>query len=230
MDLSDLESVQSAAHFFLSKNIPLDILILNAGVAKVGDTTKQGYELMFGVNYLGHFLFTTLVVPHIIQYSSPSSPSRIVVVCSSSHQLFSDPTYDIQKLPNTTWNLLNIFKGYGTSKLMTVYFMHSLARRLSNTNVTVNGLCPGIVFSEWHRNFPWYLRWVLAPIMKYCFSTTEQGAGTIVYAATDATLSSTSSQYFTQSTISHCADFANNEEKEEELWQLSEKLVADYLQ
>ena len=76
LDLADLSSVRDCAAEFLARGEPLHVLINNAGVAGRRGLTKQGFELMFGVNHLGHFLLTQLLLERLVS----SAPARVVTV------------------------------------------------------------------------------------------------------------------------------------------------------
>ncbi|OWY58532.1 hypothetical protein B7486_79460, partial [cyanobacterium TDX16] len=80
LDLTDLASVRQAASTLLEAGDPIDVLVANAGVAGQRGTTEQGFELAFGVNHLGHFLFVTEVLPLV----QAGTDARIVVVSSDS--------------------------------------------------------------------------------------------------------------------------------------------------
>src|SRR5688572_10169326 len=81
LDLASFDSVRTAARTFLNSGRPLQLLINNAGLAGKRGQTKEGFELAFGTNHLGHFLFTMLLLDRIKQ----SAPARIVNVSSASH-------------------------------------------------------------------------------------------------------------------------------------------------
>src|SRR5688572_24621441 len=81
LDLADLGSVRACAERFESSNEPLHVLIANAGLAAQRGATKQGFELAFGTNHLGHFLLTELLLPALRR----GAPSRVVVVASRAH-------------------------------------------------------------------------------------------------------------------------------------------------
>jgi retinol dehydrogenase-12 len=81
LDLADLESVRSCAEGFLARGEPLHVLLNNAGVGGARGLTKQGFELMFGVNHLGHFLLTQLLLDRL----TSSAPARVVTVASDAH-------------------------------------------------------------------------------------------------------------------------------------------------
>jgi len=123
LDLSDLASVRRFADAFRAKHSRLDLLINNAGImVPPYGTTAQGFETQFGVNHLGHFALTGLLLDLIVQ----TPGSRIVTISSVAHQLgkiqFSD---------------LNWEKGYkaqsayGQSKLANLLFTYELQRRLA---------------------------------------------------------------------------------------------------
>src|SRR5262249_7335197 len=79
LDLSDFASIRHASDEILAMNVPIDGLINNAGLVARGKT-KDGFELVFGTNHLGHYLFTRLLLARIEQ-----AHGRIVNVASDSH-------------------------------------------------------------------------------------------------------------------------------------------------
>lgn len=86
MDLSSFDSIKSAARTFTNSSQGLDILMLNAGcMATPPELTKDGYELQFGTNHLGHALFTKLLTPSLEKTASqPDSDVRVVVLSSAA--------------------------------------------------------------------------------------------------------------------------------------------------
>jgi len=195
LDLSDLRSVKACAYSFNDRNIPLHILILNAGVQQAGAKTAQGYNLSFGVNHLGHFLFAKLLLPNITQ----SAPARIVVVSSDTHRLIADGVWDekkIKALPYIEYTALSSLKGYANSKLLNNWFSHELSRQLKGTGVTVNSLHPGVVHTQLGRN----VHWLLAPLVwlsKHLLAVgPEEGAVTSVFVGTDPSIEGITGKYF----------------------------------
>ena len=88
LDLASLESVKKAADTFNAKSDRLDVLINNAGVmALPASTTKEGYEIQFGTNHIGHFLFTKLLMPTLQRTAEGNSDVRIVNLSSEGHRL-----------------------------------------------------------------------------------------------------------------------------------------------
>ncbi|KAI7818567.1 hypothetical protein BC939DRAFT_506423 [Gamsiella multidivaricata] len=142
LDLSDLRSVVRSAREFLSKGLQLHILVNNAGLGlSPPKLSKDGIELVFAVNHMGHFLLTQLLLPKLIE----SQPSRIVSVSSAAHEL-NLPLGGIQfgKLsqPDAESPLVN----YNRSKLANILYVKALARRLASAGhdrVFVNAVNPG---------------------------------------------------------------------------------------
>src|SRR5262245_37527212 len=98
LDLGSLASVRASAKAFLDRGEPLHVLINNAGLAGVRGLTKDGFELIFGTNHLGPFLFTTLLLPRLRE----SAPARIVNVSSKAHYEAKGIDWDVLRKPTAT--------------------------------------------------------------------------------------------------------------------------------
>jgi NAD(P)-dependent dehydrogenase (short-subunit alcohol dehydrogenase family) len=168
LDLGDLDSVRRAAKTLLDRDEATDVLVNNAGQAALRGTTPQGFELAFGINHLGHYLFTRLLLPLLERSPAP----RIVNVSSKSHyrakgidwEAVRKPTPHVTGLPE-----------YEVSKLANVLFTNELARRFPK--ITSASLHPGVVASDAWRQAPWGIRHV----MKLFMITNEQGAKTTLH-------------------------------------------------
>jgi len=140
LDLSSLDSVRKFVELFLSKQLPLDILINNAGIFNNSGTTKEGFELIWGTNYLGHFLLTYLLLENL----KNSAPSRIIMVASDLALRPTAINWDalVKRTP------LKFMELYAVSKLCLLLLTAELARHLSDTKVSVNAVHPGFVHSN----------------------------------------------------------------------------------
>ncbi|CBN55407.1 SDR family NAD(P)-dependent oxidoreductase [Kamptonema sp. PCC 6506] len=140
LDLSSLDSVRRFVDLFLSKQLPLQILVNNAGIFNNSGTTKEGFEMIWGTNYLGHFLLTYLLLENL----KNSATSRIVMVASDLALRPTAINWDslVKKTP------LNFLQLYAVSKLCLLLLTAELGRRLSDTNVSVNAVHPGFVQSN----------------------------------------------------------------------------------
>lgn len=209
LDLSDLASVRAGAAAYVATGEPVHVLIDNAGVAGQKGQTAQGFELAFGVNHLGHFLFTTLLLDVLAR----SAPARVVVVASDAHYQAKGVDFDALRRPTRSVTGL---AEYGVSKLCNVLFAQELARR-ADDGVTTYALHPGVIASDIWRRLPWPVE----PLAKLFMKSTEQGARTSLYCATDPDLSVATGRYYDD-----CAERAPSERATPELagrlWERSE--------
>ena len=141
LDLSDLQSVRMASKLFLEWNLPLDILINNAGIMMGSfHLTKEGYECTMTSNHLGHFLLTLLLMPAL---TASSTPSRIINVTSSTYTLA--PYMDLNDLFCTKGlRPYTLFGQYAQSKLANILFTLELAKRYPDT-IRSYAVHPGLV-------------------------------------------------------------------------------------
>jgi retinol dehydrogenase 12 len=184
LDLADLASVRASAQAFLALGEPLHALINNAGVAGRRGLTKDGFELTFGVNHLGHFAFTIALLERLT-----SSRARIVNVASDAH--YAAKGIDFDQLRRPARGITGMAE-YSVSKLCNVLFTQELARRLAGTGVTSYALHPGVVASDIWRRVPWPVR----PLITRRMITVTQGAQTSLYCATSPELASVSGRYY----------------------------------
>lgn len=172
LDLAELGSVRACAARFLELGEPLHVLINNAGLAGSRGTTSAGFERTFGVNHLGPFLLTELLLARLQQ----SAPSRIVNVASKAH--YQVEAIDWQLLRRATQTRTG-FSEYRVSKLCNVLHAAELARRLAGSRVTTYSLHPGVIASDVWRNVPWGLRQLMLLFMQ----SSADGARTSIHCA-----------------------------------------------
>jgi len=177
LDLSDLHSVDDCVRRV--KALPytsLDILILNAGmVTKTWQSTKQGIELGFGVNFVGHYRLCNALLPLV----TTSTQGRIVGVSSVAHWMGKIRLDDL----NLEKERFSGFKTYGQSKLAMILYMKYLAKTLPN-HVKVYSVHPGAINTNLNQGTT-YLQAIFDAFSFLCKSE-EQGAATTVFAATMA--------------------------------------------
>ena len=140
LDLASLESVRKFAAKILEEEPRIDILINNAGIFSASFAqTEDGFESSFGVNHLGHFLLTNLLLDRIKE--APSA--RIVNVSSVAYQ---NGSLDFTNLNSE--GSYNSFYAYARSKMANILFTRRLARSLQGTGVCVNVLHPGTTYTD----------------------------------------------------------------------------------
>ena len=185
LDLGDLASVRACAEGLLARGLPIHGLINNAGLAGQRGLTKDGFEVQFGTNHLGHYLFTRLLLDRIIG----SGPARIVNVASDSH--YSARKIDWDALRRTT-RTITAMREYGVSKLANVLFTKELARRLDAARVTAYAVHPGVVATDVWRRVPGPIRWAMKKLM----ITPEEGARSPLRCAADPELAGETGRYY----------------------------------
>lgn len=214
LDLGDLDSVRACAQQFGSLQIPLHVLINNAGLAGARGMTRSGFELAFGVNHIGHFSLTRALLPHL----RAAGRARVVTVASKAH--YDAPGIDWAALRKKTRTITGL-REYSVSKLANVLFSAELARRLQGTGVTTYALHPGVVASDAWRRIPQPVRWLMMRGMW----TVEQGAQTTLYCATAPELSDETGLYYDAKRQKQPSTLAKDAELAAELWRRSEAWV-----
>jgi retinol dehydrogenase 12 len=188
LDLASLSSVRACADAFLALDEPLHVLVNNAGVARPG-RTADGFELHFGVNHLGHFALTQLLLPRLTA-SGPGA--RIVNVSSDAH--YNAPGIDFAAVRRPRAAIVGM-REYAVSKLCNVLYAQELARRVAGVNAYA--LHPGVVASDIWRRVPRLAR----PFITRRMLTTEQGAATSVYCATSPAVAADNGLFYDKCAI-----------------------------
>jgi NAD(P)-dependent dehydrogenase (short-subunit alcohol dehydrogenase family) len=222
LDLASFRSIRSFATDVLDRFDHLDVLVNNAGLILYRRAeTQEGFEETFGVNHLGQFLLTDLLLERL----RASAPARVVVVSSHAHKgarrgLDFD---DLQSERKYKW-----MDAYNKSKLANIYFTRELARRLDGTGVIVNALHPGFVRSEFGRGgdlggiYGWGIKYLASPFA----ISSEKGALTSIYLASSPDVDGVSGKYFYKSKPTAPSTVAQDDDAARRLWDASEKLVA----
>ncbi len=215
LDLGDFASVRTCAAAFLARDLPLHLLINNAGLAGASGLTKSGFELAFGTNHLGHFLLTQLLLDRL----KASAPARIVTVASRAHTRVSGINFDDVCQPTKGKAAL---PEYGVSKLANVLFSAELGRRLAGTGVTTYSLHPGVVATDVWRELPQPFR----AIVKLFMISAEQGAATTIYCATSPDVAAQTGLYYDKCAVKTPSKAGQDTALAAELWRRSEAWVA----
>jgi len=220
LDLASFASIRAAVANFLERHNRLDVLINNAGLV-LGDrrTTEEGFESTFGVNHLGHFLWTKLLLDTLKR----SAPARIINLASDAHRMskgldFTDLMYEQRKY--------NSWKVYGDSKLANILFTRELARRLAGTGVVVHAVHPGVVATGFARDgdYQGIVGW-LVKVAGPLLLTPAKGARTSIHVATCKEAGETTSMYWAKSRTKKPTAYARDDESARILWERSEALV-----
>ena len=220
LDLADQQSVKEFAEDFKRRYTKLDILMNNAGLmAPPLSRTKDGFEMQFGTNHLGHFALTGLLLDLLEKADAP----RIVTVSSMAH-----------KWGNIYFNNLNADKGYhrwrfyGQSKLANLMFTRELHRRLSARGSRIKAIAVHPGYSDTNLQSDT----IFSGFNRFFAQPQEMGCYPSVYAATSDT--ARSGEYYGPNGFmemagypapAHVRKLARNQDVAKELWQVSEKLT-----
>ena len=215
LDLADFASVRACAERFLATGRPLHLLVNNAGLGGQRGLSRDGLELTFGVNHMGHFLLTQLLRERLVA----SAPARVVTVASRAHQWA--PGLDWDALRQPTRSLTGI-REYMVSKLANVLFSAELGRQLAGSGVSSYAVHPGVVDTEIWRQVPRLLR----PLLKLRgLRDPEQGAQTTLYCALQAPQQETG-RYYADSALKTPSKLAQDQRLAAELWRFSEQILS----
>jgi NAD(P)-dependent dehydrogenase (short-subunit alcohol dehydrogenase family) len=214
LDLGDLGSVRRAARAFLDRGQPLDIIVNNAGMAGTRGSTKDGWELAFGTNYLGPYLLTRTLLPALEAAAGRSGAARIVNVTSTAHYGVKSIDWEALRRPTRS---LSGFPEYRVSKLANILFTTELARRVGPT-IHTYAVHPGTVASQIWRRVPFGLRHLIKAFM----ISTERGARTSIYCATSHEVRHHTGRYYDRCREKRPSRLADDARLARELWERSE--------
>jgi retinol dehydrogenase 12 len=220
LDLADFDSVKRAAENFLKTGRALNLLVANAGLVRVKEKTKQGFESTIGVNHLGHYLFTRLLLPAL----EKGAPARVVVVASRAHERLWSRRFD--------WGWFHADTGYTgwteyqRSKLCNVLFSRELARRVDPGKICTYAVHPGPVATDIWRVAPASLQW----IPRRFFLTAQEGARAQIACATDPEKWGLTGRYWgDRAEPREESTLGRDDALAKELWEKSEEFVRPWL-
>ena len=214
-DLSDGNSVRTAAEEISMQYSSLDILLNNAGlITTKRELNEAGLEIQFAVNHVGHFILTLMLLPLMHE------GARIIQVASGAHK-WGEIHFDDLTLENN----FRPFKAYGQSKLANVLFAEALSRRLKPHGITVNSCHPGAVGTNMGVNRETGFGRGIMRLLKPFFRTPEEGADTAIFLATDPSVSKITGRYFYNRKPMTVSKKAQNQALSERLWKWTEEFA-----
>lgn len=240
LDLASLESVRNFVNKYqMTNNPPLRGLVCNAGLAvrKGTQYTKDGFELTFGVNHLGHFLLTNLLLDQFVE------PGRIAVVSSGTHDpkepegrwgRATFPGVEVLAHPENDQEMSGMQR-YATSKLCNILFAYELDRRFrkKGVNITVNAFDPGGTpgtnlgggGNSRRRIVENIGLKIMGKVLGIVTSTPKRSGGAMARLILDPKLENVSGKYFQIYEERPSSEESYNQEKAKELWESSMELT-----
>ncbi|KAK2462522.1 hypothetical protein APHAL10511_005492 [Amanita phalloides] len=227
LDLADLRSVKTAAESFLSQERELHVLFNNGGIMACPTEllSAQGYDLQFGVNVLGHFYFTKLLIPALAEAAKNSSDrhSRVVNTSSSGHILSRNINFETLKDGPVRNKQLSAFL-YPQSKLGNIVFANELAKRYYDQGIVTTSLNPGNINSDLQRHL-WPITKLI--IRLACYDPSH-GALTQLYAGTSPNAADINGKYLIPwARIGESSAISRDAMLGEKLWNWLEEQVKD---
>ncbi|KAH7053416.1 short-chain dehydrogenase [Macrophomina phaseolina] len=240
--LDNLASVRKAAAAFLDQSQRLDVLVNNAGVTGTTfEKTVDGFEFQFGINHLGHFLLTSLLLPALKATARPGNAARVINVASAAHNLYCDGQIDLTDLD---WSRRGYdgMKAYGASKTANILHANHLDRLYgADPAHPVHALSvhPGAIMTAMAKGSREDVQEIFK-LYHSMFKSPEQGAATTVWCAVAQALEGKGGLYCEDCAEAEPAPVVDGQmrkdcgyapwakgdhETEVKLWELSEKLV-----
>lgn len=218
IDLASLASIRAFGRTFAATHSRLDILINNAGTFSTSrEETEDGFEKTMGTNHLGPFLLTHSLLPLLKR-----APEARIVNVSSRAAFFGK--IDLEDLQMTRSYGMAGFRAYAASKLANVLFTQELAERLGGTGITVNAVHPGEVNTNiWPRHSAFWR--LVDRIQSRLRKTAEEGARTVIFAATSERLKGVTSQFLVDERVGEVKGSCNDIGLQKALWRASEALT-----
>lgn len=224
-DLSSQASIHNFANIFSRRFDHLNGLLNCAGIRVLDRRENEdGIELMFGTEYLGHFLLTNLLVPCL----KAGAPSRVVTISGEGHKSgveggaggtinFDDIQY------GKKWNVLRASKQVVLAKIL---FTYELARRLEGTGVAAHTVSPRFTRTNLSSHYPWFVRAIAALRMAQAKAVApEIGAKDVAFALTAPELDGMTGKYFVEGCEAQSSPESYDRDSARRLWEISEKLV-----
>jgi NAD(P)-dependent dehydrogenase (short-subunit alcohol dehydrogenase family) len=224
-ELTDFNSIVESTETIKALNLPIDVLICNAGIMELPELEQvYGMEKQFVVNYLGHFILTNRLLDQV----KAADQGRIVVLSSGRYK--AAPPEGIQFDNLSGEKGYDPLTAYGQSKVALALFAQELSRRLEGTTVTTYSVLPGVIMTNLGRYLPsWKI--MLSKVIGWTFMrSVEQGVATTCFVATNPELAKVSGEmFFNCSPITPEGNHMSDRALAAKLWDVSVELTKDYL-
>ncbi|MHA7131363.1 SDR family NAD(P)-dependent oxidoreductase [Algoriphagus namhaensis] len=218
MDLNDLHSVQKAGEAIASDYPQIDVLINNAGgMFKPREKTKDGIDVTFSTNHLGHFLLNKLLIPNL------TGPRKIISVSSVAHQ-FANPDPNDLGLAKAS----NTFSSYANAKLYNILYTKGLKENYQDQNVQAYSLHPGAVKTAFGSDSGPLSRAIIRASQVF-FISAEKGAQTTLHLTKTEPGKLINGAYYDKKKVKSTSSKAMDRELIQNLWEYSESEISRIL-
>ena len=213
-DLSDPQMVLEAVKKVQKSGFSLDGIIANAGIMALPQCQQTlGYESQFFTNHVGHFILITGLLDQLSDFG------RVVMLSSKAHFRTYEEGVRVKDF-SCKGGEYDAWRAYGQAK--------HLATRLPKSTQTANSLHPGVIATNLTRHLS---KWVVKPLDLFgsaiALKTISQGAATQVFVATNPSVADVSGEYFVDCAVAKTSAFGQDAQLAAELWEKTEKIVAN---
>ncbi|KAH9672206.1 NAD(P)-binding Rossmann-fold superfamily protein [Citrus sinensis] len=226
LDLSSIASIKDFAQNFIALNLPLNILINNAGIMFCPyQISEDGIEMQFATNHIGHFLLTNLLLDTMNRTAKETGiEGRIVNLSSIAHQYTYKGGIRFQKINDRAG--YSDKKAYGQSKLANILHANELSRRFQEegVNITANSVHPGLIMTNLFKHSAVVMRF-LKFFSFFLWKNVPQGAATTCYVALHPNLKGVTGKYFLDCNEMPPSALARDETLAKKLWDFSNKMI-----
>ncbi|KAL7136483.1 hypothetical protein ABFS83_10G034100 [Erythranthe nasuta] len=227
LDVSSLKSVKAFADNFIALNLPLNILINNAGIMFCPyQLSEDGIEIQFATNHLGHFYLTNLLLDKMKETAKCTGiEGRIVNLSSVAHIHPYKRGIRFEKINDKS--RYDDKRAYGQSKLANILHANELSRHLKaeGVNITANAVHPGLIMTNLFKHTGFFMKMLKFFSSCILWKNVPQGAATTCYVALHPSLKGVSGKYFSDCNESKPSRLARDEVLAKRLWEFSNKLV-----
>ena len=229
LDLASLENIRDFASAFLVLGKPLHALINNAGAIGLGKQiqfTQDGFELEFGINHIGHFLLTKLLMPALKQ----GAPARVITVSSIRHipgKGGKGAQFDFDNLKGE--KSFDPRMSYNNTKLANVWFTHELQRRHGNDGIVAIAACPGFVPQTLGASKTGLQAFLYNRVLMMipAARTAEVSGEELAVLALDPQYAHAGGKFYVDGAEARSSDESYDDAKAAQLWELSEQWTCE---
>lgn len=215
MDLSSMESVKKASFEILKLTETLDLLINNAGgMFPGGALTKEGLDLTFSTNHLGHFLLTRELLPAL-----KNGKAKIINVSSEAHRIATDPSKDLSLKTSS-----NTASAYGKVKLYNILFTNEMKIQFESLEISSYALHPGAVRTAFGSETSGITKAIIR-VTQLFFISPKAGAATTLFLAKSEKDKLRNGGYYVRKKVKKPSGLSRDPELSSKLWAYSEEVL-----
>ncbi|MEE9383942.1 MAG: SDR family oxidoreductase [Nannocystaceae bacterium] len=218
-DLSDPGSVRACIEAVRGLDIPLDGIIANAGIMALPQLERRnGVELQFFTNHVGHFMLVTGLLRIL------TDTGRVVILSSAAHKGAPPGGIEFDNLSGEKG--YRPWRAYGQSKLANLLFAKHLATRMPRPGQTANSLHPGVIATKLVRHMNPVVGAAYGLMGWIALKTIPEGAATEVYLATHPGVAEINGAYFADCNQISPSKYGQDAALAQRLWEKTEEIVA----